>query len=102
MRIILKLSGYLLIHPIRYLNLMHIFITIYNYTIIVTINNTDTKKEKKSKFMVATGEIEFNRNKYGITYNSETSVLKKAIKLAKDKIIKDTIKLTVTIQTASI
>jgi len=62
----------------------------------------DTKKEKKSKFMVATGEIEFNRNKYGITYNSETSVLKKAIKLAKDKIIKDTIKLTVTIQTASI
>lgn len=57
---------------------------------------------KKGNVMTASGSIEFDRNKYGVTYNSEASVLKKAIKLAKDKIIKDKIKLDINLQTEKI
>lgn len=62
----------------------------------------DLKVEKKGKFMLASGQIEFDRNKYGVTYNSETSVLKKALKIAKDKIIKDNIVLTLNLKTVKI
>ena len=62
----------------------------------------DSKKVKKGKLMMASGELEFDRNKYGVTYNSEASVLRKAVKIAKDKIITDKIKLTVNLQTIKI
>mgnify|MGYP003683236919 CR=1 FL=1 len=57
---------------------------------------------KKDKVMVAEGKISFDRNKYGITYNSETSVIKKIAKIAKDKIINDKIDLAVKIQTTKL
>lgn len=59
----------------------------------------DVQVKKKGKIWMASGDIEFDRTKYGVTYNSETSLLKKAVKLAKDKIIKDKIKLTLNLQT---
>lgn len=62
----------------------------------------DIKVEKKGNVMVATGTISFDRNKYGVTYNSETSVLKKVVNIAKDKVIKDQIQLTVNLQTEKI
>ncbi len=62
----------------------------------------EVKIEKKGKAMVATGAIKFDRTKYGVTYNSETKGLKKAVKLAKDKIIKDEVQLTLNLQTKKI
>ena len=64
--------------------------------------NTVTKDKKKMKVMTAEGKLSFDRNKYGVTYNSETSVIKKIAKIAKDKVIKDKIELTVKLQTTSI
>ncbi len=60
------------------------------------------KTEKKNKFFLATGEIKINRAKYGVMYNSETSVLKKVIKIAKDKVIKDEIHLNLELKTQKI
>lgn len=62
----------------------------------------EIKVEKAGKTMIATGTVAFDRNKYGVTYNSEASVLKKAIKIAKDKVIKDKIKLTLKLVTKTI
>ncbi|MEM7646534.1 MAG: YceI family protein, partial [Pseudomonadota bacterium] len=62
----------------------------------------DVKIEKKGKTMVATGTIKFDRTKYGVTYNSEGGALKKAVKIAKDKIIKDEIQLTLNLTTQAI
>jgi hypothetical protein len=45
---------------------------------------------------------QLDRAKYGVTYNSETSVLKKAIKIAKDKVIKDMIKISLQLQSQAI
>ena len=55
----------------------------------------------KGNVMTAEGKLAFDRNKYGITYNSETSVLNKIAKVAKDKVIKDKIELTVSLTTAT-
>ncbi len=77
----------------------------YNITGTLTIrgkSNTETfkvKVEKKSGFMVATGPLNFDRTKYGVNYNSESSVLKKTISIPKDRIIKDNIQLTLSLQT---
>lgn len=57
-----------------------------------------TKHEKGKKYMLASGEVEFDRNKYGVSYNSETSLAKKLIKIAKDKVIRDKVKLNVQLQ----
>ncbi len=62
----------------------------------------ESKKVKDGKIMIATGEITINRTKYGVTYNSEASVLNKAIKIAKDKVIKDSINLTLELKTQKI
>ena len=64
--------------------------------------NTESFKvkiEKSGKVMVATGQIEFDRVKYGVTYNSESSLLKKAISIPKDRVIKDKIQLTLSLKT---
>jgi polyisoprenoid-binding protein YceI len=63
------------------------------------IETFDLKVENNGKFMTANGNFEIDRNKYGITYNSEANVLKNAVKIAKDKIIKDKILLTVNLTT---
>lgn len=56
----------------------------------------------QGKVITAEGKLSFDRNKYGITYNSETSVVKKIAKVAKDKVIKDKIELTVNLTTATL
>ena len=77
----------------------------YNVTGTLTIrgqSNTETfkiKVEKKPGFMVATGQLNFDRTKYGVNYNSESSVLKKTVSIPKDKIIKDNVQLTLSLQT---
>ena len=77
----------------------------YNVTGTLTVrgkSNEETfkiKVEKKSGFMLATGQLKFNRTKYGVNYNSESSALKKAVSIPKDKIIKDDIQLTLSLQT---
>jgi polyisoprenoid-binding protein YceI len=58
--------------------------------------------DKKGKFLAAKGTISINRHKYGVTYNSETSVLRKLVKIAKDKIIKDDVSLTLDLQTLTL
>lgn len=55
--------------------------------------------KKAGKTMTASGTMTFDRNKYGVTYNSEASVLKKIAKVAKDKIIKDAISVTLEMKT---
>ena len=81
---------------------------VYKVTGNLTIRKTthpetfEVTLSKKGKTWMASGEITFDRTKYGVTYNSETWGIKKAIKIAKDKIIKDTIKLTLNLQTQSI
>lgn len=62
----------------------------------------ELKVEKKGDVMVGSGVVSVDRNKYGITYNSEESVLKKLVKLTKDKIIKDKFQLTLNLQTEKI
>jgi polyisoprenoid-binding protein YceI len=62
----------------------------------------EKRRENGKSFLVATGEIEIDRNKYGVTYNSETSLINKAIKVAKDKVIKDNIKLTLNLRTETL
>ena len=62
----------------------------------------DKSKEKRREVMIATGELKFNRTKYGVSYNSESSVLKKTVSIPKDKIIKDHIQLTLHLQTQEI
>ena len=77
----------------------------YNITGILTVrgkSNEETfkiKVEKKSGIMLVTGQLKFNRTKYGVNYNSESSTLKKAVSIPKDKIIKDDIQLTLSLQT---
>lgn len=61
-----------------------------------------SKREKRKKFMTASGDININRVKYGVTYNSETGLMKKAVKVAKDKIIKDNIELTLSLQSQAL
>lgn len=75
-----------------------------NLTIRGTTNQEsfNVKVERNGKSMTATGLLEIDRNKYGITYNSESSSLKNAIKLAKDKIIKDDIQLTIHLQSKTL
>ena len=51
------------------------------------------------KMMVATGKISFNRKKYKVQYNSEADFLSKAISIPKDKVIKDTISLDLSLKT---
>ena len=60
------------------------------------------KIEQKGDRIIITGQIQFDRTKYGVSYNSESSVLKKAISIPKDKIIKDDILLTLHLQTQKI
>ena len=55
----------------------------------------------KGKTMVANGTLEFNRSKYNVMYNSESSFLKKTIAIAKDKVIKDKIQITLDLKTQS-
>lgn len=62
----------------------------------------ELKVSKEGKTLVAMGKLQFNRTKYGVMYNSEASVLKKAISIPKDKVIKDTISLDVKLQTEKI
>ncbi len=62
----------------------------------------DTQKAKKGQILVATGDISINRAKYGVTYNSESNLLKKAVKIAKDKVIKDSIELSLELKTKKI
>ena len=57
------------------------------------------KVEQKGDRMMITGQIQFDRTKYSVSYNSESSALKKAISIPKDKIIKDDISLTLQLQT---
>ena len=62
----------------------------------------DIMVTKKGKAMMASGTITFDRNKYGVTYNSEQSVLKKLISIGKDKVIKDQIQITLNLMTGAI
>ena len=58
--------------------------------------------EKDGKIMTAEGDIEINRTKYGVSYNEEANLLKKAVSITKDKIIADKINLTLKLQTQKI
>jgi polyisoprenoid-binding protein YceI len=62
----------------------------------------ETQGKAKQKYLMATGDLELDRTKYGVTYNSEASVLKKAIKIAKDKVIKDKIKISLELKSEDI
>ncbi len=68
---------------------------------IVSEKNT-VKKKKQKWLLLATGQLRFDRTKYGVHYNSESSVLKKTISIPKDKIIRDLIQLTFRIETEEI
>ncbi len=59
----------------------------------------DVRIENHHQFLKATGTIEFDRLKYGVSYNSEKKALKKLIAVAKDQIIKDQIKLELNLKT---
>lgn len=62
----------------------------------------EIKIGKKGKIMTATGEVTIDRTKYGVTYNSEAPAYQKITKVAKDKIIKDEIQLTLNLATQKI
>ncbi len=58
--------------------------------------------EKNNKKMTATGQITVDRTKYGVTYNQEGNLLQKAVKVAKDKIIKNNVVITINLKTQTI
>ena len=62
----------------------------------------EVKVAQEGKTWVATGDLMFDRTKYGVTYNSQSWSLKNAVKVAKDKIIKDQIKLSLKLATQAI
>ena len=46
------------------------------------------------KMFKAKGTLSFDRSKYNVMYRSESNIIKKALKVAKDKIIKDNVNVT--------
>jgi polyisoprenoid-binding protein YceI len=58
--------------------------------------------EKKGKVLTATGQIFIDRTKYGVSYNQESSLLKKAVSMTKDSIIDDKIQLDLKLETQAI
>lgn len=59
------------------------------------------KITKTGKNMIATGKLSLNRKKYKVQYNSEADFLSKAISIPKDKVIKDTVSLDLSLKTVS-
>ena len=63
------------------------------------------KSGKMETVLTATGDLTFDRTKYGVNYRTEAGFLKaasNAAKFTKDKIIKDDIKLTLSLETQKI
>lgn len=61
-------------------------------TFEIRVNKTDGR-------YLAQADIEIDRTKYGVTYNQESSLLKKTVSIPKDKIIKDHFELSLHLQT---
>ena len=63
------------------------------------VESFDLNIKKAGNIMTATGDIQINRIKYGVSFNPESSLLKKAVSVPKDKIIKDNIQLKLNLVT---
>lgn len=61
----------------------------------------NVKVTRSGKTMAATGKLNFDRKKYNVKYNSEADFLSKAISVPKDRVIKDTISLDLSLKTLS-